>query len=62
MLRPEFAPPINNVHYLKSQSISPSGIHVAFADGSVRFIRNNVDDPRWSAAETPANGEVLTPD
>ncbi|MCS6865155.1 MAG: DUF1559 domain-containing protein [Gemmata sp.] len=62
MLRPEFAPPVDNVHCLKSQSISPAGIHVAFADGSVRFIRNSVDDPRWSAAETPANGEVLSPD
>ena len=38
MLRPEFAPPVDNVHCLKSQSISPAGIHAAFADGSVRFV------------------------
>ncbi|HEY1191947.1 MAG TPA: DUF1559 domain-containing protein [Gemmata sp.] len=62
MLRPEFAPPTNNVHPLKSQSISPAGIHAAFADGSVRFISSGVSDPNWSAGETPDNGEVITPD
>lgn len=61
MLRPEFAPPTNNAHCLKSQSISPAGIHAAFADGSVRFISSSVDDPSWSAGETPANGEVIAP-
>jgi prepilin-type N-terminal cleavage/methylation domain-containing protein len=62
MLRPEFAPPENNVHCLKSQSISSAGIHAAFADGSVRFISSNVSDPYWSAGETPANGEIISPD
>jgi prepilin-type N-terminal cleavage/methylation domain-containing protein len=62
MLRPEFAPPVDNVHCLKSQSISSSGIHAAFADGSVRFISRSVSDPAWSAGETPANGEVIQPE
>ncbi|MDY3562108.1 DUF1559 domain-containing protein [Gemmata sp. JC673] len=62
MLRPEFAPPPNNAHCLKSQSISPAGIHAAFADGSVRFISSGVSDPNWSAGETPADGEVIAPD
>jgi prepilin-type N-terminal cleavage/methylation domain-containing protein len=62
MLRPEFAPPVNNVHPQKSQSISSAGIHAAFADGSVRFISSSVSDPFWSAGETPANGEVIAPD
>jgi type II secretory pathway pseudopilin PulG len=62
MLRPEFAPPVDNAHCLKSQSISPAGIHAAFADGSVRFISSNVTDPNWSAGETPADGETITPD
>src|SRR5262245_51732907 len=62
MLRPEFAPPVDNAHCLKSQSISPSGIHAAFADGSVRFISSNVTDPSWSAGETPADGETIAPD
>jgi len=62
MIRPEFAPPINNVHCLKSQSISPAGINAAFADGSVRFISSQVTDPAWSAGETPADGETVSPD
>jgi prepilin-type N-terminal cleavage/methylation domain-containing protein len=62
MLRPEFAPPVDNVHCLKSQSISSAGIYAAFADGSVRFISNGVDDPAWSAGETPAGGEIISPD
>jgi hypothetical protein len=62
MLRPEFAPPINYVHCLKSQSLSSSGNHAAFADGSVRFISSSVSDPAWSAAETHDNGEVISPD
>jgi len=62
MLKPEFAPPFDNVHPLKSQSISAAGIHMAMADGSVRFVKSSVDDASWSAAETPANGEVITPE
>jgi hypothetical protein len=62
MLKPEFAPPVNNVHCLKSQSIAAAGIHAAFADGSVRFIRSSVTDPAWSAGETPASGEVIAPE
>ncbi|HSQ58027.1 MAG TPA: DUF1559 domain-containing protein [Gemmata sp.] len=61
MLRPEFGPPVNNVHCLKSQG-SLEGINAAFADGSVRFISSSVNDPSWSAGETPANGEVISPD
>jgi prepilin-type N-terminal cleavage/methylation domain-containing protein len=62
MLRPEFAPPVNNVHCLKSQGIASSGIHVGLADGSVRFISSSVGDPAWSAAETPDGGEVISPE
>lgn len=62
MLRPEFAPPLDNVHPLKSQSISSAGIHIALADGSVRFVSSSVTDAAWSAGETPANGEVIQPE
>jgi prepilin-type N-terminal cleavage/methylation domain-containing protein len=61
MLKPEVAPPITEAHPLKSQSISPSVIHACMADGSVRAINTAVDDPHWSAAETPANGETIAP-
>ncbi len=62
MLRPEFAPPVDNVHPLKSQSISPAGIHLALADGSVRFVSSGVTDAAWSAIETPDRGETMRPD
>jgi prepilin-type N-terminal cleavage/methylation domain-containing protein len=62
MLKPEWAPPVDNVHPLKSQSISSAGIYVSLADGSVRFISASTDDPRWSAVETPNYGEVIAPE
>jgi len=62
MLKPEFAPPANNAHCLKSQSITTGGILAAFADGSVRFISSGVSDPAWSAGETPARGETISPE
>ncbi len=62
MLKPEWAPPVDNVHCLKSQSISPAGIHVALADGSVRFVPASTPDELWSAIETPDYGETIRPD
>lgn len=62
MLKPEWAPVVTNVHPQKSQSISSAGINVCMADGAVRFISASTDDSRWSAIETPADGEVISPD
>ena len=62
MLRPEFAPPVDNVHPLKSQSILAAGIQIALADGAVRFVSSSVTDAAWSAGETPANGETISPE
>ena len=62
MLRPEFSPPADNAHCLKSQGITAGGIQAAFADGSVRFISSGVSDPAWSAGETPARGETVAPE
>ena len=62
MLRPEFSPPADNAHCLKSQGITTGGIQAAFADGSVRFIGSGVSDPAWSAGETPARGETIAPE
>ena len=59
MLKPEFGPPRNNVHPLKSQGFTQTGINVALGDGSVRFVSSAVSDPLWSAGETPNEGEVL---
>ncbi|MFM7148964.1 MAG: DUF1559 domain-containing protein [Gemmataceae bacterium] len=59
MLKPEWGPPLTNAHPLKSQGLTSAGINVALGDGSVRFVSASTDDPTWSAAETPSNGEVI---
>lgn len=38
------------------------GVNASFADGSVRFIRNSIDQNLWSALNTIANGEIENPD
>ncbi len=62
MLKPEWAPPVDNVHPQKSQSFSASGIYIALADGSVRFVKASTPDAFWSAAETPDYGETIFPE
>jgi hypothetical protein len=62
MLKPEWAPPMDNVHPQKSQSFISAGIHICMADGSVRFVSSSTPDANWSAAETPDYGETISPD
>ncbi|MFO0890228.1 MAG: DUF1559 domain-containing protein [Isosphaeraceae bacterium] len=40
----------------------PGGVNVGFMDGSVKFIRNNVDLPTWWALGTRNGGEVVSAD
>lgn len=62
MLKPEFNIAPTASHPLKSQAITGDVIYMAMGDGSVRSANSSVSDPAWSAAETPANGETLSPD
>jgi len=62
MLKPEWAPPFDNVHPQKSQSHVFAGIYMCMADGSVRFVSSSTPDNKWSAAETPDYGEIISPD
>jgi len=62
MLKPEWAPPVDNVHPQKSQSFIMSGIYMCLADGSVRFVRSSTPDSHWSASETPDYGETIFPE
>jgi prepilin-type N-terminal cleavage/methylation domain-containing protein len=62
MLKPEWMPPLDNVHPQKSQSMVLSGIYICLGDGSVRFVRSSTPDAPWSAAETPDYGETIFPD
>ena len=40
----------------------PGGFNVAFADGSVRFIKNAIKPEVWKAIITRAGGEVIAAD
>lgn len=62
MRKPEFAPPENNVHPLKSQSFTKYGILACMADGSVQFVSSTINDQHWCAAESPNRGEVVNLD
>jgi prepilin-type N-terminal cleavage/methylation domain-containing protein len=61
MRRPEFAPPVNNVHPQKSQGLVSQGILIVMGDGSVRFVNSSCTDETWVAIETPEYGEVVQP-
>jgi len=43
-----------------ARSRHPGGVNVAMADGSVRFVADDVDPAVWKAAGTRAGGESLT--
>jgi len=40
----------------------PGGVNVAFADGSVKFIKDSIDLPTWWALGTRDGGEVVSSD
>jgi prepilin-type processing-associated H-X9-DG protein len=40
----------------------PGGFQTAFADGSVRFIKNTINVQVWKALITRASGEVIAAD
>jgi len=61
MRRPEWAPPIENVHPQKSQSFISAGINICMGDGSVRFVSSDASDETWVSLETPDYGETKYP-
>jgi prepilin-type N-terminal cleavage/methylation domain-containing protein/prepilin-type processing-associated H-X9-DG protein len=48
--------------FLTARSNFSGGVNVAFGDGSVRFIRDNVQLATWRAMATRAGGEVVSPE
>jgi len=48
--------------HMASRSYHPGGVNVAFADGSVRFLKNTVNANAWAALGTRAGGEVISAD
>jgi len=53
---------VANGHFENATSNHPGGCNVAFADGSVHFVKSTIDMRTWWALGTRANGEVLSAD
>jgi prepilin-type N-terminal cleavage/methylation domain-containing protein/prepilin-type processing-associated H-X9-DG protein len=49
-------------HYTNATSNHSGGVNVAFADGSVHFIKSTISFPTWWALGTKANGETISSD
>jgi prepilin-type N-terminal cleavage/methylation domain-containing protein/prepilin-type processing-associated H-X9-DG protein len=48
--------------FFSARSYHPGGINAAFADGSVRFIKDSINPLTWFALGTRGNGEVISAD
>jgi prepilin-type processing-associated H-X9-DG protein len=48
--------------YLAARSFHPGGVSVGMCDGSVRFIKNSVNQLSYMALSTTQGGEVLSSD
>jgi type II secretory pathway pseudopilin PulG len=55
-------PPVKDCDPERAQSLSPDGISVGLADGSVHFVSSKVSAQTWFFACTPNGGEVLGAD
>jgi prepilin-type processing-associated H-X9-DG protein len=49
-------------NYSNADSYHPGGVNVGMADGSIRFIKNSINQTTWWALGTIAGGEVLSSD
>jgi prepilin-type N-terminal cleavage/methylation domain-containing protein/prepilin-type processing-associated H-X9-DG protein len=45
-----------------ARSLHTGGVNAAFADGSVHFIKNNIDQYTWCILQSKNDGQVLTAD
>jgi prepilin-type N-terminal cleavage/methylation domain-containing protein/prepilin-type processing-associated H-X9-DG protein len=48
--------------YATASSWHPGGVNALMADGSVRFMKNSINQTTWWALGTRANGEVISSD
>jgi prepilin-type N-terminal cleavage/methylation domain-containing protein/prepilin-type processing-associated H-X9-DG protein len=53
---------IGDAEVVTANSNHPGGVNVLMADGSVRFIKNEIAQNVWWALGTRANGEVISAD
>jgi prepilin-type N-terminal cleavage/methylation domain-containing protein/prepilin-type processing-associated H-X9-DG protein len=60
---PNFGQPgATALNVLAASSRHPGGVNVAFADGSVKFVKSTVNPFAWYAIATPNRGEVISAD
>ena len=52
----------NEIEISRASSSHPGGVNVLLADGSVRFVKNSINQFTWFALGTKANGEVISSD
>jgi prepilin-type N-terminal cleavage/methylation domain-containing protein/prepilin-type processing-associated H-X9-DG protein len=52
----------NDATFANTSSLHPGGVSVGMADGSVRFVKNSINQATWWALGTRANGEVISSD
>ena len=48
--------------YLASRSRHPGGVNVVMADGSVHFVKNQVNLAVWRALSTTQGREIISDD
>ncbi len=53
---------IGDSEFCTANSNHAGGVNVLMADGSVRFVKNSINQPTWWALGTRANGEVISSD
>jgi prepilin-type N-terminal cleavage/methylation domain-containing protein/prepilin-type processing-associated H-X9-DG protein len=52
----------NDATFANTSSHHPGGVNVLMGDGSVKFIKNTVNQATWWALGTRANGEIISAD
>ena len=54
--------PNGECEFSKAQSNHPGGVNMLMADGSVRFVKDSINQFTWFALGTRASGEVISSD
>jgi prepilin-type processing-associated H-X9-DG protein len=52
----------NDATFANTSSHHPGGVNVLMADGSVRFVKNSINQATWWALGTRGNGEIISSD
>ncbi len=52
----------NDATFANTSSNHPGGVNVLMADGSVRFIKNTINQLTWWSLGTKGNGEIISSD